>query len=216
MKQVIKETSRYMWRSEKNRLFMVLTTALVLLYTLFVVPRLSSEDEINIENMERDMAGNVVQFEESLEAGLIVPSALTGTTSYNQLRRQYVAQREVLTALQQGDVKRYITTSYRPDASGDESEGVDQIASSIFGYALEAPFQQQKNQVYISEVEDLSFHTVHDRTSLQQIHLFLIGFGPILLLLGLIFLISDVHVKDRLLKTQKLGNPMSWQKYTWS
>lgn len=215
MRQVIKETAKYMWRSEKNRLFMVLTTALVLLYTLLVVPRLSSENEINIDHLERDMAGNIVQFEESLDAGLIVPSALTGTTSYNQLRRQYVAQREVLTALQQGDVRRYIATSYRPDDDGNESEGVEQIASSIFGYELEEPFQQQKNQIYINEVENLSFHTVHDRTSLQQMHLFLIGFGPILLLIGLIFLMSDVHVKDRSLETQKVGNPMSWQKYTW-
>lgn len=215
MKQVVKETTKYMWRSEKNRLFMVITTALVLLYTLFVVPNLSSENEINIDHLERDMTGNVVQFEESLDAGLIVPGALTGTTAYNNLRREYVSQREVLTALQQGDVRRYIATSYRPDADGEASEGIEQIAGNIFGYALEQPYQQQKNQVYISEIEDLSFHTVHDRTSLQQIHLFLIGFGPILLLLGLIFLISDVHVKDRSLETQKVGNPINWQKYMW-
>lgn len=215
MKQVIKETTKYMWRNEKNRLFMVITTALVLLYALFVVPNLSSEDEMNIENLERDLSGNVVQFEGSLNDGLIVPSALTGTTSYSQLRREYVAQREVLTALKQGDVRRYISTSYRPNSEGAGNEGVEQIASSVFGYELEEPFQQQKNSVYINEVEDLSFHTVHDRTSLQQLHLFLIGFGPILLLLGLIFLISDVHVKDRSLETQKVGNPMSWQKYSW-
>ena len=111
MKQVIKETSRFMWRSGKNRLFMVITTALVLLYTLFVVPNLSSEDEMNVRNLERDMNGNVVQFEQALQDGLIVPNALTGTTAYNQLRREYINQREVLTALKHGDVKRYIQTS---------------------------------------------------------------------------------------------------------
>ena len=106
MKQIVKETTKFMWRSEKNRLFIVLTTALVILYALFVVPNLSSEDEINTENMEREMTGNVVQFEEALSDGLIVPSSLTGTTAYNNLRREYVAQREVLTALKQGDVRR--------------------------------------------------------------------------------------------------------------
>lgn len=215
MIQVVKETIKYMWRSEKNRLFMVITTGLVLLYTLFVVPNISGENEINIEDMERDMAGNVVQFEESLDAGLIIPSALTGTTAYNDLRREYVAQREVLTALKQGDVRRYISTMYRPNEEGEESAGIEQVASGLFGYELEQPFQQPKNNVYISEIEDLSFHTVHDRTSLQQIHLFLIGFGPILLLLGLVFLISDVHVKDRTLATQKVGHPVNWQKYIW-
>ena len=85
MKQVFKETIKYMWRSEKNRLFMVITTALVLLYTLFIVPNLSSENEINIANLERDMTGNVVQFEDALDEGLIVPSALTGTTAYSSL-----------------------------------------------------------------------------------------------------------------------------------
>src|SRR5699024_10557708 len=120
--------------------------------------------------------------EDALDRGLIVPSTLTGTTAYSNLRREYVAQREVLTALKQGDVRRYIGTSYRPNESGAENEGVEQIASSLFGYALEEPFQPQKNHVYMNEVEHLSFHTVHDRTSFQQIHLFFIGFGPIILL----------------------------------
>lgn len=216
MKQVFKETIKYMWRSEKNRLFMVITTALVLLYTLVVVPNLSSENEVNMANLERDMTGNVVQFEDALDQGLIVPSALTGTTAYNNLRREYVAQREVLTALRQGDVRRYISTSYRPGDGRDDTEGIEQIASSIFGYELEQPFQSQKNAVYVDEIENLSFHTVHDRTSLQQMHLFLVGFGPILLLLGLLFLISDVHVKDRSLETQKVGHPLNWQAYTWT
>lgn len=216
MKQVSKETIKYMWRSEKNRLFMGITTALVLLYTLFVVPNLSSENEINMAHLERDLTGNVVQFEGALDQGLIVPSALTGTTAYNNLRREYVAQREVLTALRQGDVRRYISTSYRPSDGGNDTAGVEQIASTIFGYELEQPFQQQKNAIYANEIKELSFHTVHDRTSLQQIHLFLVGFGPILLLLGLLFLISDIHVKDRLLETQKVGQPMNWQAYNWT
>lgn len=215
MIQVVKETIKFMWRSEKNRLFIILTTVLVLLYTLFVVPNLSSENEMNVENMEREMTGNVVQFEEALDASLIVPSSLTGTTAYNNLRQEYVAQREVLTALKQGDVRRYIGTTYRPDVDGDERAGIEQIAAGLFGYDIEQPYQQAKNDVYLNEVDDLSFHTVHDRTSLQQLHLFLIGFGPILLLIGLIFLISDVHVKDRSLETQKIGHPVKWQKYTW-
>ena len=215
MSQIVKETTKFMWRSDKNRLFMAISTIVVLLYTLFIVPNLSSEDEINIKNLEREMSGNVVQFEESLDSGLLVPNALTGTTAYNDLRHEYVAQREMLTALKQGDVRRYVTNNYRPEAANDDSEGIEQIASGVLGYELEQSFQQQKYNFYAKEVKDLSFHTVHDRTSFQQIHLFFIGFGPILLLLGLIFLINDVHVKDRSLLTQKIGVPINWQKYLW-
>src|SRR5699024_8413409 len=164
-----------------------------------------------------EMSGNVVQFEEALDDGLIIPSIMTGTTAYEESRREYVAQRELLTALKQGDVKRYIDISYRPMMGiGEEADGLEQLAFSVFGYELEQPYQTAKNKVYLNEIDQLSFHIVHDRTSIQQMHLFLIGLGPVLLLVGLVFLISDVHVKDRALQTQKIGVPMSWQKYTFT
>ena len=214
--QLITETVKYMWRSEKNRLFMVLTTTLVLIYSFFIVPKISGDNEVDIEMTEREMMGNVVQYEEALEEGLIIPNVLTGTTAYDQWRRESVAQRELLTALKQGDVKRYIDISYRPSTETEkEASGLEQLVFNVFGYELEQPYQVEKNKVYHEEVESLSFHIVHDRTSLQQIHLFLIGLGPVLLLLGLIFLISDVHIKDRSLQTQKIGVPMSWQKYSF-
>lgn len=217
MTQVITETVKYMWRSEKNRLFMTLTTALVLIYSLFIVPKISGDNEVDIEMMEREMTGNVVQFEDALEKGLIVPNVLTGTTAYDQWRREAVAQRELLTALKRGDVKRYIEIDYRPStATEKEASGLEQLVFNVFGYELEQPYQTEKNKVYYDEVDPLSFHIVHDRTSLQQIHLFLIGLGPVLLLLGLVFLISDVHIKDRSLQTQKIGVPMSWQKYSFT
>ena len=217
MTQVITETVKYMWRSEKNRLFMTLTTALVLIYSLFIVPKISGDNEVDIEMMEREMTGNVIQFEESLEEGLIVPNVLTGTTAYDQWRREAVAQRELLTALKRGDVKRYIEIDYRPStATEKEASGLEQLVFNVFGYELEQPYQTEKNKVYYDEVDPLSFHIVHDRTSLQQIHLFLIGLGPVLLLLGLVFLISDVHIKDRSLQKQKIGVPMSWQKYSFT
>lgn len=215
MKQVVKETSRYMWRNEKNRLFMGIATLAVLLYSFIIVPHISGENEINVAHLERDMNGNVIQFEQALEDGLIVPNSLTGTTAYHQLRREYVAQREVLTALKHGDVRRYIAASYRPAVNRTDFSAVEQLIFRLFGYELEQAFQPQKNEAYLTEVEQLNFHVVHDRTSLQQISLFLIGLGPILLLIGLIFLISDVHVKDRLLETQKIGHPMPWHTYTW-
>ncbi len=216
MKQVITETLKYMWRSEKNRLFMFITTAMVLLYSLFVLPNISGENEVDIKMLEREFAGNVVQYEGALDEGMLIPSIMTGTTAYASQRQESVAQRELLSALNQGDVKRYIQIPYRPTSqSSDELSGASQIAFQLFGYELEQPYQSLKNATYLNTIDQLSFHTVHERTSLQQVHLFLVGFGPILLFIGLIFLISDVHIKDRLLETQKMGVPMSWHKYSF-
>lgn len=210
----IKETIQYMWRSEKNRLFMMVTTGLVLMYSLFILPNISGEAEIELDTFEREMNGNVVQFEDALDAGLILPNMLTGTSAYSMQRNEYVTQRELLTALRQGDARRYIEINYLPPTNKElEEQGLEQLAYSIFGYKEEQPYQQQKNQAYLEEEEDISFHLIHDRTSLQQVYLFLIGLGPILLLIGLIFLISDIHAKDRSLKTQKIAQPINWQKY---
>lgn len=214
MTQVIKETILYMWRSEKNRLFMGMATALVLLYSIFVLPRVSGEKEVDLELLELEMTGNVVQFENSLDEGLLIPNVLTQTTAYASLRNQYVNQRELLTALKQGDVQRYISNPYRPEVRESSTEnGLQQLVFRVMAYEEEQPYQQAKNRYYASEIDNLSFHTVHDRTSLQQIHLFLLGMGPVILLIGLIFLISDIHVKDRQLETQKAGVPMKWQRY---
>lgn len=211
---VIKETIKYMWRSEKNRLFMAITTGLVLIYSLLILPNISGENEIDLDALEREMTGNVVQFEEALNDGLIVPNMLTGTSSYSIQRKEYVAQRELLTSLRQGDARRYISIDYRPDKPEiSDEQGLEQVFYNLLGYKEERPYQNQKNQAYLKEVEDISFHLIHDRTSLQQAHLFLIGLGPVLLLIGLIFLISDVHVKDRSLKTQKIAQPIKWQSY---
>lgn len=214
MKEVIEETIKYMWRSEKNRLFMIVTTALVLIYSFFILPNISGDNQINIDGLEREMNGNIVQFEDALDDGLIVPNMLTGTSAYISQREEYVVQRDLLTALKQGDSRRYLSIDYRPESTEEKTgEGLEQIAFSLLGYELEQPYQKEKNQVYLEDVENINFHLIHDRTSLQQIHLFMIGHGPVLLLLGLIFLISDVHVKDRELKTQKIAQPMNWQRY---
>ena len=214
MQEVVKETFKYMWRSEKNRLFMLITSLFVLFYSLFILPNISGEAEVHLDDLEREMNGNIVQFEDALREGLIVPNMLTGTSAYNSQRQEYVLQRQLLTALKQGDAKRYLSIDYRPQSTQEkETQGLEQIAFSVMGYEEEQDYQQAKNQAYLEQLDEVNFHIIHDRTSLQQIHLFLIGLGPVLLLLGLIFLISDLHVKDRELQTQKIAQPIRWQKY---
>lgn len=214
IKEVFIETYRYMWRSKKNRLFMIIAFALVIFYVLILLPHSSGPNEVDVEALERDMYANQQQFADRLDNGLTAPSLLTGTNAYHLARNEHADQRELLVALRHGDVYRYLSIPYRPASREELSDNsFGNLDIPILGTEIEEAHQSAKDSYYLNEVENLSFHTVHNRTSVQQLHLFLIGLGPIVLLLSLIFLISDVLVKDRDLKTQKSGVPLNWPVY---
>lgn len=206
-----------MWRSKKNRLFMILSFGFILIYTLILLPNISGPNEVDVEALERDMYANQQQFEDRLESGMTAPSVMTGTNIYEVAHNEFVAQRDLLTALKQGDIYRYLDISYRPSQEEAQSTVADntfgEFNFNILGTHLEEPFESLKNQFYRTEIEGLTFHTVHNRTSMQQLHLFFLGLGPTLILLSTIFFISDITVKDRNLKTQKIGQPLKWPVY---
>ncbi|MDZ7836388.1 MAG: hypothetical protein U5K84_14665 [Alkalibacterium sp.] len=216
IRQVMSETFTYMWRNKKNRLVMILCLGAVLLHSLFILPNTPGPDEVDIVQLERQMEGNRQTFEDQLDKGLTVPSFMTGTSAYEQARNEYVNQRELLTALNNGDVRRYLEIPYRPADSGgegDEGSAFAPAVNRIFGYGKESFSRANKLDYYLNEADPLTFHMVHERTSLQQLHLFLIGLGPYILLILLLFMISDVITKDRDLRTQKAGVPLNWFGY---
>ncbi|MEC6748287.1 hypothetical protein VXN63_06995 [Marinilactibacillus sp. XAAS-LB27] len=214
VREVVFETIKYMWRSKKNRLFMILTLGVMLAYSVVLLPNTAGLEEVDVQQLEREMLGNEQTYKDALVKGQTVPTVMTGTSAYEAARTEFLNQRQLLTALKQGDARRYLEIGYRPDITERVmvQESLD-LNVSVMGREAENVFQPLKNQAYIYEVEALSFHIVHDRTSLQQIHLFLIGLGPVLLCLGAIFMISDITVKDRKLTTQKAGVPMKWADY---
>lgn len=213
-RQVIRETFTYMWRNKKNRLVILLCFGAVLIHSLFILPNTPGIDEVNIESMQRSMEGNRQTFEDNLEDGMTIPTVMTGTSAYEVARNEYVNQRELLTALETGDVRRYLDIPYRPtpDTMGsDDNEGMSLF--SVLGTDKERDYQNMKENAYVDLIEPLSFHVVHNRTSLQQLHLFFLGLGPYILLFLLLFMISDVTTKDRKLSTQKAGVPVNWFVY---
>ena len=211
-RQVVRETLAYMWRNKKNRLVIVLCFGALLVHSLLILPNTRFHDEVDVVALERGMDSNRQTFEDRLEEGLTVPTFMTGTSAYEIARNEYVNQRELLTALKMGDVRRYLGISYRP--TSEEREFVpEEKPFTLLGYAKEEAFQSFKNNYYMDEVEQLNFHIVHERTSLQQLHLFLIGQGPYVLIFLLLFMVSDVVTKDRKLRTQKLGVPVNWFTY---
>lgn len=211
--QTIEETVKYMWRNEKNRLFMGLMLILMLVYVLLFAPDFNRHQDLDVEDLEYEMVGNAVQAQSAKEKGFIVPSIMTGTTAYIEQKHEAGNQRLLYTTIKQGDIYRYLETKAMMPPEDDEDEVIETSVASLF-YNLfgEDPLFLKMHR-FINEVPNLNFHVVHEITSLQQLHLFLIGAGPLILLIGLIFMISDVHTKDFKLASQKLGIPMSWQNY---
>ncbi len=211
-KQVVGETWKYMWRNKKNRLVMMLCVGMVLIHSLLILPHMPAFDEVDIDQLQREMSSNRQTFEDQLESGQTLSSLFTGTSAYQVARNDYVSQRELLSALNTGNARRYLEIGYRPieENASLEPEGFN---LAILGSEKEEPFRPMKNQIYINQVDPLNFHHIHERTSLQQFHLFLIGWGPYLLIFLLLFMISDVVTKDRKLTTQKIGVSQNWFGY---
>ena len=206
--QTIEETTKYMWRNQKNRLFMLIMLGLMLVYVLLFAPDFHSNYDQDMEELRTEMTGNAVQAQNAKDNGHIVPSIMTGTTAYIEQEFEFGAQRELYTTIKHGDIYRYLELK---DVWAPTTTDTD-IASLFYDIFGEDPLFI-KNQAYREQVPNLNFHVVHEITSLQQIHLFLIGMGPLILLSGLIFMISEVHTKDLTLSTQKSGLPLRWQGY---
>lgn len=214
MKQISTETLKYMWRNRKNQLFMVVMILLMLFYTIFIVQDYNQHQDVDIDTLETEMRGNANQATHAEDQGWLEPSSYTGTTAYIEKIGEFGQQRELFTILKQGDIYRYLSSNYVALISGgSEEEPIGPAGiSGLFYNLLGVDPIYQKQHRYITEIENLNFHIVHEITSLQQIHLFLLGAGPLILLSGLAFMISDIHTKDRSLSSQKLGMPLSWQK----
>lgn len=206
--QTVEETAKYMWRNQKNRLFMGIMLVLMIVYVVIFAPNFNSEYDVDIAELETEMIGNGVQADNAKANGLIAPSIMTQTTAYINQEYDYGNQREMLTTLRQGDIYRYLdlkSMEEPPEAQTD----ISTLFYSLFGDDR----MFLKSWAYRETVPNLNFHILHEITSLQQLHLFLIGAGPLILLSGLIFMISDVHTKDLTLSSQKSGVPLNWRGY---
>lgn len=212
MKNIANETLVYMWRSKKNRLFMVVLLVVMLIYPIFFVPSFNKQYDSDTSKLEKELVAHVNQIEHAKKEGLIEPSLISGTTAYHNRQIAYGRQRELLTTLRQGDIQRYLTRTSVSSLPRPEETGIKGLYYSLFG----TDSLRFKEGRYFTEVEDLNFHVIHEMTSLQQIHLFFLGAGPLLLIIGLAFMISDVHTKDRSIATQKIGLPLNWQKTLFS
>lgn len=180
--QTVVETVKYMWRNKKNRLFMGIMIGVMLIYVLLFAPNFNSFQDVDLDTLESEIVGNKVQTEYAKEEGYIVPNAYTGTTAYVEQKNDLGNQRELYTILKQGDANRYLSEPSMINAETDEPTDIASLFYDIFGQ--DSIFL--KGDRYIETVDNLNFHVIHEITSLQQIHLFLLGGGSLILLSGLI------------------------------
>ena len=206
--QTVQETIKYMWRNKKNRLFMSIMLVLMVVYVIVFAPHFNSEYDLDMDELHTEMLGNQAQAESAKANGLITPSIMTQTTAYIEQLYQFGTERELYTTIKQGDLHRYLEIQDM-NLPQDRETSLSTMFYSIFGME---PLSL-KSWAYREKIPELNFHIVHEITSLQQIHLFLIGAGPLILLSGLIFMISDVHTKDLSLSSQKSGIPLNWSGY---
>ena len=206
--QTVQETIKYMWRNKKNRLFMSIMLVLMVVYVIVFAPHFNSEYDLDMDELHTEMLGNQAQAESAKANGLITPSIMTQTTAYIEQLYQFGTERELYTTVKQGDLHRYLKIK-EMSLPEDRDTDLSTMFYSIFGME---PLSL-KSWAYREKIPELNFHIIHEITSLQQIHLFLIGAGPLILLSGLIFMISDVHTKDLSLSSQKSGIPLNWSGY---
>ena len=69
--QTVEETVKYMWRSQKNRLFMGLMLVFMVIYVLVFTPGFNSHHDLDVKSLEDEMTGNAVQAEHAKDNGLL-------------------------------------------------------------------------------------------------------------------------------------------------
>ncbi|MFC6463653.1 hypothetical protein ACFP65_01355 [Marinilactibacillus sp. GCM10026970] len=148
VREVVFETIKYMWRSKKNRLFMILTLGVMLVYSIVLLPNTAGLEEVDVQQLERELLGNEQTYKDALLKGQTVPAVMTGTSAYEAARTEFLNQRQLLTALKQGDARRYLEINYRPDITERVTvqDSLD-LNVPVMGREAENVFQPLKNHM---------------------------------------------------------------------
>lgn len=214
-KAIFLETFKTLMRNSKNRLVIVVAFLGVIVYSGVVLPHLEPLDTVDMERLEIDMLGNRGLMENQFEQGTTEANLFTGQSTYQMAKEEFQQQRAFKAAIDTGDVRRYIQLDYVPEEVADKMKDYYMQNSSepMKDLGYDQTNRRLRLESYLEEVPNPTFHMVQEKTSWQQIHLFLLNWGPVLLLIVTVFLASDVVTRDREVRTQKAGVPYAWSKY---
>lgn len=214
-KTIFVETFKKMMRSSKNRLVWIVALLGVVIYSGVVLINSEPMDTIDLERLNIDLSGNQGLMKSQLEKGTTEANIFTGMSTYEMAKSNFEQQRSFKTAVDAGDARRVIESNYMSEELAKEIE-------EHYLESSEAPFKdlhydlsnkQLRLNSYLEEVPEITFHLIQEKTAWQQIHLFFLRVGPLVILMLTVFMVSEVVTGDRDVRTQKAGIPYSWRKY---
>lgn len=217
---VFKETWLYLSRSSKNRLTICFVLAAVLFYSFFLIPQQKSFDTIDYQTLEMEMLANKGLMEDAQENGNYRVNSFTGQSTFSESRYHYEYQRALIEAIDTGNAERYIAiiATYLPTFHTEER--LDFYLKNSLYPTKDLNYDEQNffNRVesYQQTDDPLTFSMIQEKTSWQQIQLFFVEWGPMILILLTLFIGADVFTYGIKKRTQKIGVPLQWGRFLWT
>lgn len=216
-KVVFVKTFKRMVRNKKNRLVWIIAFLGVLIYSGLILPNTEPMDTVDMERLEIDLLGNQGLMKAQFEAGSTEANNYTGLSTYGEAKNKFEQQRAFKIAVDTGNVRQYIQLNYLPEDLSKEI--MDDYLKNSEEPMKDLHYDQSNKRLrlnsYLEEIPAITFHLVQEKTAWQQIHLFFLNWGPLIILILTVFLVSDVTTGEREARTQKAGIPYNWRKYLW-
>lgn len=213
---VFDETKKKIWRNRKNRLVIVLTVLLIFIYTLLVLPNTDHPTSTASSPFNLQMTTEFNMKEERLSEGNIGITRSTGVDSYLYSKQRFETYDTYNQALQDGNAKLFVEqiSNVWPNHLRNE---LDEYVYEKAGYEFNTMIYERstftRNIALIALHNNVSFHMIQEKTSIQQLYQFFNTYGPLIIFLLTIFVDSEILVMDRKHKTIKAGPPIGWWQY---
>lgn len=214
---VFKETWLHLARSSKNRLTIGLVFLAILFYSFILLPQRESFDTIDYQQLEINRNANRGLMEEARENGNFQVNGFTGQSAFSQAKYNYDYQNALLESIQTGNAERYmgIISTYLPEFHTDER--LEKYLNSSLYPEKDLTYDEinfhNRIRSYQEEQVPLTFSIIQEKTSLQQLYLFLLELGPTILVILALFIAADVFIIGVKKRTQHIGVPLSWGRY---
>lgn len=201
------------FKQKKNYFFVSFIFAVMMIYILMIMPTQKSIYSYDEEKAVQELKDTVVAQKGKEERDATGFSPMSGYPVYATVNDAYLIKRSKLYAFQDKSYDRFL----RLHNMSFNEEFYDKIrplkADSPFPEKDMNHLYTQTHMMYESYLDDefpISYTMVKQTTSLQSLYHFLLGPGVFLLLFSIIYISSDMLVKDRKNKTILQGLPIPW------
>lgn len=213
---VFDETYKKIWRNKKNRLLIILSVVGIFIYTLIIMPGQSHPTEAPESQFNLQMQTELNMKEDRLLDGNIGVTRMSGVDSYLYSKQRFETYDTYAQAKRDGNAKLFIdniANVWPNHLRNNLDDYVYERAGLDFNAIVYERNTLTRNLALIALHDNISMHTVQEKTSIQQFYLFFKNYGALIIFLITIFIASEILVVDRKHRTLKAGPPISWWKY---